>query len=118
MALRIKDGYTLRGKTTGKGFSDADVIPVVCFEYRPPLAAELAQFRIDQQAARTGAELVKVRAAFVNARLVGWDVENAKGDPLIKNEQNILLLPDEVLLDIVAECQKWKPAPEDSAAGN
>lgn len=119
MPLRIRDGYTVKGQTSGKGFTDADPIPVVHFEYRPPTAVQLAQFRFDQAGCRTGEELVKARAAFLHSRLVDWDVESGSGGKLPIVMENIARLPDEVLSDLVAECQKWRPAAsQEQAAGN
>lgn len=119
MALRIRDGYTVKCQTSGKGFTDSDVVPVVNFEYRPPTSSELAQFRFDQQGCRTGAELVKVRAAFLKARLASWDVEKGVSFKAPIDLDTISALPDEVLSDLVAECQKWRPAAsQEQAAGN
>jgi hypothetical protein len=116
--LRILDGYTLQGETSGKGFTNGDILPVVKFEYRPPLAKEIAQFRRDMATAKSGEEEVQIRAAFVHARLVGWDVEGADGKRLVKNETTVALLPEEVLTDLVSETMKWRPKPEEQARKN
>jgi hypothetical protein len=118
MPLRISDGYTLPGETSGKGFTNADTLPVVKFEYRPPLAKEVAQFRRDVGQAKSGDEEVAVRADFVVKRLVKWDVEGADGKPLPILAATISALPEEVLTDLVAETMKWRPKPEEEARGN
>lgn len=118
MPLRIQDGYTLPGETSGKGFTNSDALPVVKFEYRPPLAKEVAQFRRDVAGAKSGEEEVQLRAEFAARRLVKWDVEDAIGTSLPISSATVALLPEEVLTDLVAECMKWRPKPESEARGN
>lgn len=124
MAFVIQDGYTLKGQTSGKGYTDADVLPVLQFDYRPPRASEVAQFRMDQAAARTGEELVKVRAAFVAKRLAKWNAQQLVAGSVEPRDvpitaEAIAGLPDEVITDLVAETLKWKPKPtEEASAGN
>jgi hypothetical protein len=118
--LRIADGYTLKGQTSGKGYSDSDSLPVVHFEYRPPLALEMTTFRRDLREARSGEEEHKVRVAFVVARLVKWDVEGSPPEygVLPIDVATVGRLPDEILVDLASETAKWKPKPEAEARKN
>ncbi len=118
MPLRIDDGYTLRGRTSGVGNSDSDKLPVVEFEYRPPTAAEMAQYRMDMRDAKTGADEHRLRCAFVAARLVSWDVETADGKRSNVTPDLVAKLPDPILLDLSVEVTKWKPKVQEDAAGN
>ena len=118
MALRLHDGYTLKGQTSGTGNTEGEVLPVVKFEYRPPLAREISQFRYDMTMAKNGDEQHDLRRAFVLARLVVWDVELSDGKRANVTADVIDQLPDPILLDIVAESMKWRPRPQEDAAGN
>lgn len=120
MPLRIQDGYTLRGQTSGKGYSDADCLPVVRFEYRPPLAVEMTTFRRDLREARSGEDEHRIRVAFVVARLVKWDVEDSTPGRAVLPIDAVTVgkLPDEILVDLAAETAKWKPKPEEDSRGN
>lgn len=118
MPLRIHDGYTLKGETTGKGNTDGEVMPVVKFDYRPPTAREMSAFRFDLTMAKNGDEQHELRKAFILARLVSWDVELADGKRANVTPEVIDQLPDPILLDIVNESAKWRPKSQEDAAGN
>lgn len=66
--LLIKDGYTLDHTIPAKGR-----IPALAFKYRPALAEEIEQWRIDAANARTGKEKAKVEASFIASHVVSWD---------------------------------------------
>lgn len=117
MPLRIDDGYTLEGETTGKG-DQGEPLPVVKFEYRPPLAREMADYRYQVQTAQSGDGVLRARVEFLVGRLVGWDVYGRDNKPVKIDADVLRRVPDPILLDLVNECSKWKPRPEAEALGN
>lgn len=117
MPLKIHDGYTLSGQTSGKGNTDSP-LPVLCFEYRPPTSEEMTDFRFQQQRCSDGRQLHGVRVAFLKSRLVSWDFldDSDKTRPI--TAENITALPEELFVDLVHECQQWKPKPQEDARKN
>ncbi len=118
VVLKVEDGYTLRGETSGKGNTDGEEMPVVKFEYRPATGRDMASFRYSMASAISGDAQHDLRRAFIIAHVVSWDVVTADGAAAKIVARVIDLLPDPVLLDIVNECTRWKPRPQEEAAKN
>ena len=116
--MRIQDGYTLRGETSGKGNSEGETVPVVKIEYRPATAAAMSDFRFRMAHAVSGAEQHALRVEFLTAQLLSWDVEEAGKKAAPIEARTLNMIPDPILLDMVNECAKWKPKPQAEAAGN
>ena len=117
MPLQIDDGYTLRGSTSGRDRIDGSALPVIAFEYRPPRASDMADFRYAISTATSGEAQHKVRVAFICSRLVRWDVEKG-GKPVSPTEEFVSVLPDSFVLDLVDESAKWRPRPQAEAEKN
>lgn len=117
MPLALDDGYTLKGHTTGRDRIDGSPLPVINFEYRPPRATEMSDFRFRMASATSGEEQHKIRVGFICSRLVKWDVEK-DGKPVPVSPEYVDPLPDPFVLDLVDESAKWKPRPQEEAVKN
>lgn len=117
MVLKLRDGYTLKGKTSGLG-NAGEPQPVISFDYRPPLAPTLAAFRYSLNAARSGEAEHEARCKYLLERLADWDVIDANDRPAPITVASLSMLPDPIFLDLVNECSKWRPLAEEVAAKN
>lgn len=117
MPLSLQDGYTLKGETTGRDL-DGSPLPVVSFTYRPPVGKELSAYRYEFNAATDGGQQHAARVKFLLARIVTWNVELEPGKPANVTAETLDKVPDSILLDLVNEAAKWKPKPQEGAAGN
>lgn len=108
MPLKLEDGYTLSGRTTGNG-NYGEPQPVVCFEYRPPTPRELSAFRYALSTAASGEGQHDTRVAYLLKRLVSWDVLGLDDKPTPITSAALDRVPDPILQDLVNESSKWRP---------
>jgi hypothetical protein len=96
MPLRlIDDGYTLDDTVKAPSW------PRVAVKYRPALPQHTRDFVIARSKAFTGTEEMKAISALLRMHLVGWDIEDAKGQPAPVSDFTINRIPDAVLQRII-----------------
>lgn len=96
MPLRlIDDGYTLDDTVKAPGW------PRVAVKYRPALPAHTRDFVIARAKASTGTEEMRAVVVLLKAHVIGWDIEDNKGNPAPISEFTINRVPDSVLQRIV-----------------
>lgn len=112
MRLRlIHDGMWLDGRAEVPGG------PALTFQYRPATSAEVAQYDADRNRQKVGPDQDAVRARFLAARILKWDLEAADGTTAAVSVESVRAIPPGYVerIDSLVCGYTRTPAAEDDA---
>jgi hypothetical protein len=108
----IDDGYTKDGHVAAKpGLHGA-----LSFTFRPALPEERLQFA--QAKDQDGRAYGKRAAQALDRHIIGWDAADGRGNPVEKNQHNLLRLHPTLFVALLEQVMGYEPAEAAADAKN